>query len=235
MVLKLVLAIAAIAILTTLGIRAVYYSGRGTPSVQDKNSLVEIARRKKAEGQDKATVSGLIIDYGGAGMDLDEALKNYSVFVAEPIESKSFPLELSNISTWYKFRILETLSRRSYLYCPNCSPIAPIPKEMGSPNYDEFFVHTSGGVIDVEGVEITQPYGSLQFGSSLHFEAGNKYLMFVNLAPSQVAIVAGGPSGAFRLDKNDSLHPLNKESAPLPNKVRSHFRQLSEFKSRINR
>jgi hypothetical protein len=233
MVLKLALAIAAIAILTTLGVRA-YYPGRGTPNVQSKEflvergSLVEIAQRKKAEGQDKARISGLIIDYGGAG-DLDEALRNYSVFVAEPIESKSFPLESSSIQTWYRFRILETLARKDYLPCPTCSPVAQIPKEMRQPNSDEFFVHVIGGVIDVDGIEITQPY------TSLYFETGNKYLMFVNLAPSQVAKVAGGPAGAFRLDKNDSLQPLMKESAPLPNKVRTHFGRLAEFKSHINR
>ncbi len=77
---------------------------------------------------------------------------------------------------------------------------------MGQPNYDEFFVGTIGGVINIEGVEITQPT------DSLHFEEGNKYLMFVNLAPSQVAIVVGGPSGVFQLDKNDTLHSLRKEN-----------------------
>lgn len=229
MVLKLALAIAAIAILITLGMKAVYHPSRGTPSWQEKDSLVEIARQKKAEGQDKARVSGLTIDYGGADMELDEALRNYSIFVAEPIESKSFALGPTRIHTWHRFRILETLARKSYWSCSTCPQIAAIPQEMGQPNYDEFFVAISGGVLNIEGVEITQPY------SSLHFEEGNKYLMFINLAPSQVAIVAGGPSGVFQLDKNDSLNPLMKEDAPLPAKVRTHFGRLSEFRSHINR
>ena len=229
MVLKLVLAIAAIAILTTLGMKVIYHPARGTTSVQGKGSLVEIARRKKAEGQDKASISEIRVDYGGAGMELDEALKKYSVFIAEPIESKSFPLESSHVRTWYKFRILETLARKNYLPCPKCSPIPLVPEEMARSTDGEFFVYAIGGVIDVEGVEISQP------NSSLHFEKGNKYLMFVNLAPSQVAEVAGGPAGAFRLDENDSLHPLMKEDAPLPVKVRTQFGRLSEFKSHINR
>ncbi len=230
MVLKLALAIAAIAILTTLGIRAVYYPVGGRPSVQRNDSLVEIARGKKAEGQDKARVSGLIIDYPGAGMDLNEALKNYSVFVAEPIESKSFTHGPTSIHTWHKFRIIETLARKSYWTCSTCPQIAAIPQEMGQPNHDEFFVAVSGGVLNIEGVEITQP------DSSLHFEAGNKYLMFVNLAPSQVAIVAGGPSGVFQLDKNDTLHSLNKENAPLPAEVQERFgRKLFEFRSHTKR
>lgn len=144
MVLKFVLAIAAIAILTTLGMKALYHPGRGTTSVQGKGSLVELARRKKAEGHDKASISEIRIDYGGAGMDLDEALKKHSVFIAEPIESKSFPLEASNVRTWHKFRILETLARKSYLPCLQCSPIPAIPQEMGKPTDDEFFVYTIG-------------------------------------------------------------------------------------------
>ncbi len=71
MVLKLALIIAAIAILITLGTIAVYQSGRGTPNVQDKDSLVEIARQTKAKGHDKARISGWIIDYGGENMSLD--------------------------------------------------------------------------------------------------------------------------------------------------------------------
>lgn len=241
MVLKLALAIAAVAILTTLGIKAVYYPGRNTPNVQSKKSLVErgplveIARRKKADGQDKATISGLIIDYGGEGMELAEALKLYSVFIAEPTESKSFPLESSNIessniSTWYKFRILETLAQNRYWTCSGCPQVAAVPQEMGQPNYDEFFVAISGGVVNIEGVEITQP------NSSLHFETGTKYLMFVNLAPSQAAIVGGGPSGVFQLDKNDKLHSLNKQNAPLPAGIEKLFgSKLFEFRSHIKR
>jgi hypothetical protein len=231
MVLKLTLAIASIAIFVTLGMKGlVYHQGRTSASWQEKGSLTEVAHQKKAEGQDKATVSEMRIDYAGADIDLDEALKNYSVFIAEPVESKSFPLEPRNIQTWHKFRILETLTRKSYMYCSTCSSIAAVPQEMGKPNYDEFFVNTIGGALSIEGVEVTQQ------NSSLHFEKGNKYLMFVNLTPSQVGVLAGGPSGVFQLDKNDTLHSMNKENARLPSEVQKYFGlKLSEFKSHINR
>ena len=114
MVLRLALAMAAIAILIVLGMKGfVYHQGRAAASWQEKDSLVEVARRKKAEGQDKATVSEVRIDYAGANMNLDEAVKNYSVFIAELIESKSFALDSRDIRTWYKFRILETLARNN--------------------------------------------------------------------------------------------------------------------------
>lgn len=60
--------------------------------------------------------------------------------------------------------------------------------------------------------------------------------MFVNLTPSQVAVIAGGPSGVFQLDKNDTLHSLTKENARLPAEVQERFGlRLSDFKSHINR
>jgi nitrogen fixation/metabolism regulation signal transduction histidine kinase len=60
--------------------------------------------------------------------------------------------------------------------------------------------------------------------------------MFVNLTPSQVGVLAGGPSGVFQLDKNDTLHSMNKENARLPSEVQKYFGlKLSEFKSHINR
>jgi hypothetical protein len=232
LVLKLAHVIATGAILLTLGSRGffVYQQGRNAASGQQQDSLVEIARRNKAEGKNKTAISEIRIDYGGANMELDQALINYSIVIAEPVQNKSFALDSSNITTWYKFRVLETLARKSYIFCSTCSPVPPIPEEMGEPNYDEFFVDTIGGVLNVEGVEISQP------NSSLHFETGNKYMMFVNLSPSQVAVIAGGPSGVFELGKNGSLRSLNKENARLPAEMQRHFgRKLSEFRSHFNR
>lgn len=162
MVLRFALALAAIAILTVLGLKG-FQQGRSVGSEQEKDSLVEVARRKKAEGQDKGTVSEMRIDYAGANMTLEEALKSFSVVIAEPIESKGFALDSTNIRTWYRFRILETLARKSYWYCSTCSPIPAVPPEMGKPNYDEFFVNVIGGVLNIEGVEITQRNSSLLF------------------------------------------------------------------------
>ncbi|HEY6230802.1 MAG TPA: hypothetical protein VIW64_06040 [Pyrinomonadaceae bacterium] len=231
MVLKLTLGIASIAILMVLGIKGlVYHQGRTAASWQEKGSLVEVARRKKAEGQDKATVSEMRVDYAGANIALDEALQRYSVFISELIESKSFVLNSRDIRTWYKFRILETLSRKSYWYCPICSPINEVPEEMGEPNSDEFFVDTIGGVLEIEGVELTQP------NNSLHFEKGTRYLVFINLTPSQVGVLAGGPSGVFQLDNNDTLHSMQKANAQLPAEMQRRFGlKLSEFKSHLNR
>jgi hypothetical protein len=228
---KLIAAVACIVCLIALGAMGLRHNrqkGQAAASWQT-GSLVEIARRAKAEGQDKARVSGYIFDYG-EDMNLDETLKNYSVLIAETIEGKSFALDSRDIRTWYKFRILETLSPRSYWYCSTCPQIAALPQEMGQPNYDEFFVGISGGVINIEGIEITQPY------SSVHFEEGNKYLMFVNLSPSQAAFIVGGPSGVFQLDKDDTLHCLNKENYPLPAEMEKRFGlKLSEFRSHLNR
>ncbi len=169
------------------------------------------------------------VDYAGYNIDLDKALQTYSVVVAEPVESKSFAVGQRDIQTWSKFRIIETLARRSYFHCANCSD-ASVPQEMGKPDDDEFFVGTEGGVLNLEGVEVAQP------NTSLSFETGKRYLMFVNLTPAQVGVLAGGPAGVFHLDQDDSLRSLNKENARLHSEVKERFGpKLSDFRSHINR
>lgn len=231
MVLKFVLIVAIVAAIVTLSVKGFLNNKAQNAAVrQDGHSLIDIARKKKSEGRSKVVVPGLIVDYAGADMDLNEALKNYSVVIAEPIASKSFTADSTSISTWYKFRITETLSRKNYVYCYTCSPVPPPPSELGKPNPDEFFLDTVGGVLNIEGVEVTATSRS-----SLAFELGKKYLMFVSLTPSQVAVLASGPSGVFQLDEEKNLHSLNNSESPIPREVQKRFGlKLSEFKSHIN-
>lgn len=106
MVLKLILVIVAIAFLVALGVRTVVYQpSRTIAVVQGNDSVVGLARRQKAIGQTKGTVSEVRMDYAGSSIDLAEALKTYSVVVAERIDSKSLALGQRDIQTWSKSRI----------------------------------------------------------------------------------------------------------------------------------
>src|SRR5258706_3555858 len=72
-------------------------------------SIAALARRTKSQGKTRVEAPGLIIDYAGENIGLDEALQNYSVVIAEPIERKSYITDsFDEIGTAYKFRVLET-------------------------------------------------------------------------------------------------------------------------------
>jgi len=229
MVLRFILAIAAIAILVTLGLRVmVHRRYQAAFSGQDR-SLVAIARRQKGLGKTKATISGWHIDYAGGDIGLDEALRDYSVFLVEPIESISVVDGANDIKTWTRLRILKTITHRDYKNYSTVSPPPALPTEVSPPNNNEFFVTTSGGVLNIEGVEI------FQSNESLNFEKEAKYLIFVNLADSRVGYIVGGPTGVFRVDNSDQLHSLNTHKPRLSDDIQKRFGlKFSQFESHVD-
>lgn len=164
-------------------------------------SIASLAKRAKTQGKTKVEAPGLIIDYAGGNIGLDEALKNYSVVIAEPIESKSFITDSSDeIGTAYKFRILEIISQRNAVFCNGCPRVNDVSGKLPPALYNEFLLESSGGTVAVDGVEVTMPSGGMP-----KFEKGERYLMFISFTPGGMARPAAGASGFFRITGDDSL------------------------------
>src|SRR6266550_2932872 len=123
MVPKLIAAIACVILLLGLGARGLLNSGvqnKNKAKWEDKYSLKEIARRTKEEAKAKVTIPGPFIEYPGMDMKVDEALRDYSVVVAEVIAGKSYAFDSYSIGTWYRFRITDALSQGYAEYCRTC-------------------------------------------------------------------------------------------------------------------
>jgi hypothetical protein len=194
-----------------------------------KDRLQWYATKTKNEGKRKVIVPGPIVDYPGIDMNFNEAVKNYTVLIAEPIESKSY-FDSDDIITWYKFRILDILSPRNYVYCNTCPPIPEAPREMSPINPDEFVLAVSGGTATVDGVDITMTNNSLP-----SFEIGKEYLLFVSVTPSGVAMLGAGPSGIFAIGNDGSLEAVDKNNRPLKAEINQRFKlKLSVLKSSLN-
>src|SRR5438105_111490 len=87
-------------------------------------SIASLAQRTKKQGKTRVQAPGLIIDYAGGNIGLDEALQNYSVVIGEPIESKSYITDSADeIATAYKFRVLDVLSQRNAVFCNGCPQV----------------------------------------------------------------------------------------------------------------
>lgn len=187
------------------------------------------AKKTKQEGKNRVSVPGPIIDYAGVDMDFDEAIRDYSGIVGEPVASKSYIVNSEDVITWYKFRILETLSYKKYVYCHTCADIPDVPGEMSPVSPNEFLLTISGGTVIVDGVEVTMENYSIPA-----FESGKKYLFFVSLTPSRVAVLGAGPSGIFRVNEDDTLEPVRTTNAPLNAQIRKRFNlNLSKLKSHV--
>jgi len=195
-------------------------------------SIASLARRAKNQGNKKVTVPGKILDYPGMNIGLDEALQKYSVVIAEPIESTSFITDsLDNISTAYKFRIVETISQRSPVFCNSCPSLNDVSDKLQPARYDEFLLELAGGTVTVDGVEITMVSGQIP-----KFEDRKRYLMFINFTPAGMASTVGGPSGIFRITSDESLEAVGNVKNRMPAEIATRFSQsLSRFKQATKR
>jgi hypothetical protein len=223
MILKLS-AIACGLFLLGLGITA----ARKAPQEYLKDrSIASLARRAKNQGKTKVEAPGLIIDYAGGNIGLDQALKNYSVVIAESIEKKSYITDsLDEIGTAYKFRVLETLSQRNAVFCNTCPQVNDVSGKLPPAHYDEFLLESSGGTVAVDGVEVTMPSGGMP-----KFEKGERYLMFISFTPGGMATLIGGPSGLFRINSDESLEAMGNGKHRLAVEIANRFsKSLSKFK-----
>jgi hypothetical protein len=198
---------------------------------EDKYSLKEIARRAKEEGRAEVTIPGPWVNEPGLDMKFDEALRHYSVVVAEVISSKSYAFNSYSIGTWYKFRITDALSERNSEYCPTCPEAREAPQEFTPINSDEFLLSAGGGTVNVNGVEVTETDRYLPA-----FEIRKKYVLVISLAPTRVAIFGTGPAGVFRVSDDDRLESVSRRNYPMQAEIGQRFAgKLSELKSHIQR
>jgi hypothetical protein len=231
---KLIAVVACVILLLGLGARGLLNNGvqkKENVKWAEQNSLKEIARRSKAEGKGTVTISGPWSDYPGVDMKLEEALRDYSVVVAEVIANKSYPINSDGVRTWYKFKIIDPLSEKYAHYCHTCPEIPEAPEDLSPINSDEFLLAIGGGTVNVDGVEVTVNNRSLPA-----FESGKRYVLVVSLTPSRVALLGAGPSGVFRVDENERLEAVDNGNRPMQAEISQRFAgKLSNLKAHMKR
>ncbi|MGH9962010.1 MAG: hypothetical protein ACREBC_33590 [Pyrinomonadaceae bacterium] len=184
---------------------------------KERNTLKSISKRAKQQGRQQVIIPAPDFDYLDNSSDLDQVLFSYSLVLAEPIEERTYAVGDDGILTWYKFRILESLSRRPAAPCDGC-PQTSAPHDLLPPNNDEFLVGKAGGSIFVDGVQLTMVDSHFPA-----FQKSRKYLLFVSLSPTGLARVAAGPSGVFSVNDDGSFEPITKDAHPIRSEMRARF------------
>lgn len=173
----------------------------------DRGQLKWYAKRAKIKGE-KQAVFRAGIPYYVAPKDLDEALAYYDVVLAEVADSKSTSVHPMEIETWYKFRVVEHLSRKEIADCPTCPGTRPPLAEMLPLNGDEILIPKGGGVMEVDGVKLFCVDPDFP-----PFAKSRQYLLFLDLNPStRVGSLRMGPSGVYLLNPGNVLKPVNAGS-----------------------
>ncbi len=193
-----------------------------------KNQLQWRADKAKNEGKQKVQISSPIVEYLGSFGDMNELLTSHSVVIAQPVEQRTYP-DGNDVLTWYRFSILESLTKLKPPVCFDCQSAIP-PHDMLPLKSGEFLLSKYGGKILIDGVEIEQ----IDAGYP-DFRQGEKYVLVISLYPSGVAISAGGPTGIFKVAADD-LTPLNDSTTPLKEGVKTKFgNSLKSLKEHFQR
>ena len=169
----------------------------------ERGKLVWYAQLAKAKGQHRVDLRPTV-DYA-VPRTWDDALANYHLVVAEPVYSKSYATTY-DVQTWYKLRVVEELSAPN-ASCADCGSTITPPAELLPVQTGEFLTAKQGGETMVEGVRVTSSDPSFP-----DFETGKRYLLLVQFDSQKiVGMLRTGPWGAFAMDSDERLKPLNAE------------------------
>lgn len=177
----------------------------------ERGKLVWHSQMAKAKGRQNVLLDSTIVDYA-VPRSLDSALANYHLVVAEPIASRSYA-STYNIHTWYKFRLIEELSKPD-INCLDCFSLVGPPEDLLPVASNEFLGAQLGGEATVDGVSITTSDSSFP-----SFEIGQRYLFLVAFDSSRiVGKLTSGPWGTFIVNSSENLEPIN-------NRLKHPFRE----------
>lgn len=192
-------------------------------------SLTWLAQDAQANGQQNVDISTLEWTYSDIDSS-DDAISRYSVILAVPIDKTSYVWSDENqtIGSWYKLRVDEILSQRSYSACDVCPPPPDPPAELTA-NSNEILLPKYGGSVVLNGVTINSldpDFPDYSFSAS--------YLIFLDLdSGRRVGVVGSGPAGVFAV-QGDTLVPVTPRSNPLASDIATRYgNSLSQLRAAL--
>jgi hypothetical protein len=195
-----------------------------------RHALNNISKKAKSEGKTAIVIPGPIVDYAGFNIGLGEALKQYSVVVAEPLEAKTEVSDSDHIMTWYRCQLYEPISMRPPMICDSCPVPRDPPAELKFSPPGEFVLSKIGGTALIDGVQVTMTDSGIP-----ELKLNQRYVMFVSLMPNGVALPAGGPAGVFRLENNETLSAVTPKTRLSLDVQRDLSSELSKLRKSAHR
>jgi hypothetical protein len=182
----------------------------------DHNKISWHVKKAKLKGEKQVTLSPFRVDYPGGGSDLPEALSYFSVAVVQPVASVTGTVNDYSVTTWYKLKILEYLSKRD-TPCITCPTLEQVPQSLLPINQDEVVLNMAGGSYLIDGVNVITP------SNHLPLEKSKQYLLLLSTTSSGTALIGAGPAGAFLIDENHKLQAVGDSSHRIQHDMSSKF------------
>lgn len=211
---KVIVLIALVLVLTTVVFIRTAPQGRHEQLSQqqvaelekkERNGNIDFKERvqlAKARGKQQLVVPSLSTLYLGLATSpkgLDQKLLSYTVVIAQLVEKQSYMPDEAVIRTWNKLKVIDTLSqappRPTYFSWP------AIPEELLSVKEDEILVHTQGGTVTIDGVEVSENDADVPA-----FRNDHKYLLVLSFEPStKIGWLELGPEGLLAINPDNTL------------------------------
>lgn len=214
-------------------------NAKGTPSPEsrgqsrkrwnDPTTLAARVKAEKAKGLNKVQFAAPLLEYPDR-IDLDTALAQTTVVIAEVINKNSRVVDSHTIATFYRLNIVETLSKPDETAC--CNPKdEDFPTDLPPLNDDEIHVVGIGGTVILEGVEVTMKED---------FEdlvPGPRFLLFLSISPSgKYGSLRIGPRGAFKITPGSDLEAIVEKPSPLQEQIKQrHGNSMVRFKDALKK
>jgi len=178
------------------------------------------AEQAKQKNRGDVTLMAPVGIYSGSASDLEDALSNYSVVIAQPVAEQTAIFDEENtandIVTWHKLRVIEYLSRNTNT--PQSFPKSLLPERLLPLRPDEVLVNKIGGALNVDGVKLTMTDGGFP-----PLSKNKQYLMFLAIEASGFASVGVGPGGVFTVEGNNKLRPHGKGNKKIATELEARF------------
>jgi hypothetical protein len=159
---------------------------------------------------------------------MEEALSNYAFIVAAPIDKNTYADE-SSIQTWYKFKIIETLSLPPSAATTGYPISIDPPKDSLPIAADEIVILEDGGAMKIDGFKVS--YGS---NNSVGYLPSQKYLILARLDSANRTGYAHGRKGVFTVSKEGGLKPIVRDYNRLHDYLQEHDQSsLDQLRSDI--
>ena len=179
-----------------------------------ENRLKWYAAKSKEQGIAEVQIEAPMVEYlGTASRNLNEAISEYSLVIAKPVLSQTIIDETDSIVTWYKFEIVEFVSKTDKSACMTC-PIPSPPNEMFPVSENEFVAGKYGGLVEVDGIKIKSI--DKQFPD---FKTGKEYLLFISRYDNGAATIGIGPNSIFSVDTDGNLYRFNNSPSALKEEI----------------
>jgi len=185
---KLLVSVLCIGVLSLIGFKAASRNSQQPKEEPTRDRLKWSVGEAKRQGRQQVVISAPFIDYLGAeNRDIEQAINDYSVVVAQPIEKKTYQVSDNDLRTWYRFVIVEALTPLKDTACPGFLAMSQ-PADIRPLESNEFLPPKHGGRLMLDGVKIIQTEPGFP-----EFENSQRYRLFLHCIEMVLACPRADP------------------------------------------